>query len=240
MNSLPSNIGRHTLFRDNENSHTFVFQDSYPLPDASLIKMQVRYNGRILPDIDPEIVVDGQRVTYTYTPEMLVKVPSIVQHYLVLDGKSFLGGEMGVLVGYGQQDITETHVTVTDGDVTVVEVMGMDLVTAQVTIATEKAEQTAADRIQTGQDAATATTKAGEAAGSATAAEEARDTAIANAVQRIDVATFAAAVPYFSGSQPREIYVAADEAYYEGDASWYKYVPGIGEALLGIDFNYKD
>jgi hypothetical protein len=86
--------------------------------------MQVRYNGRIL-NIDPAISVSGQRVTYTYTPEMLANIPSIVQHYLVLDGRSLLGGELGVLVGYGQQEITETHVTITEGEVTVVTVQGI-------------------------------------------------------------------------------------------------------------------
>ena len=162
--------------------------------------MQVRYNGRVL-DIDPTIAVDGQRVTYTYTPDMLAKVPSIVQQYLVLDGKSFIGGELGVLVGYGEQDISETQVTVVDGEVTVVEVMGLSLVTEQVGVATEKAAeastsaaesaewaQAAGDFASTaGNAATTATNQAGASANSAMAAVNAETGAI-NAQQGSEAA----------------------------------------------------
>lgn len=231
MNSLPSNMKRHTLFRDNSNSHTFVFQDSFPLPTPDKIKMQVRYNRRIL-EVEPEIAVDGQRVTYTYTPEMLALIPGVADHYLVLDGKSFLGGQLGVLIGYGEQEISETQVTVTDGEVTVVQVMGLSLVEAQVAIATEKAAQTAADalqtaadRVQTGQDAATATTKAGEAAGSATAAvsaqaasEAARDQVIGPLATKMDLYkadTFADMQQFIVDEQPEAcmFLVLADETY---------------------------
>ncbi len=244
---------RHTVFRDNPYTHTVVFPDSYPLPATDKIKMQVRRDRSIIVGIDPEISVTGKRVTYTYSPALLAKLPQIVDQYLVLDGDTILGGQLGVLIGYGEQEESETHVTIADGEVTVVEVMGLELVEAQVDIATQKAAQTAedavqtagdraataADRIQTGQDANTATEKAGEAANSASIAVDAMNVAIENSPERIDVATYAAAVPYFSGSRAREIYVAADEAYYEGEDSWYRYVPGKGEALLGMDFNYK-
>lgn len=240
---------RHTVFRDNEYTHTVVFPDSYQLPATNRINMQVRYNGRILADITPDISVTGKRVTYTYTPEMLAKVPSIVQQYLVLDGKSFIGGELGVLVGYGEQDISETHVTIVDGEVTVVEVMGLALVEAQVSIATEKAAQTtedalqtAADRIQTSQDAATTTTKAAEAAGSATAsnnakvaAEAARDQVIGPLATKMDLyktATYASMQAFIASEEPGEcaFRVRADETN-GGSRALYFYDPAEEEPL---------
>lgn len=59
-------------------------------------------------------------------------------------------------------------------------------------------------------------------------------------VRRIYVSTYAEADPLLTGSVPLEVFVAADETYYEGEASWYKYDPQLGAALFGIDFNYKD
>jgi len=56
----------------------------------------------------------------------------------------------------------------------------------------------------------------------------------------IEVASYAAAVPFFSGIVKRRIYVTSDEAYYDGEESFYDYVPGRGAALMGIDFNYTD
>lgn len=184
MNNLPSDMRRHTVFRDNDYSHTIVFEDGYPLPTPDKIKMQVRYNGRVL-EIDPEVSVSGQRVTYTYTPEMLAKVPSIVQQYLVLDGKSFIGGELGVLVGYGEQDISETQVTVVEGEVTVVEVMGLSLVTEQVGIATEKAAEastSAAESSEWAQAAGDFATTAGNAATTATSQASAAENSATAAV----------------------------------------------------------
>jgi hypothetical protein len=61
---------------------------------------------------------------------------------------------------------------------------------------------------------------------------------VGQVVEKITVATYADAVPLFVGTVPREIFVTADEAYGEGGKTWYKYVPGFGVALSGIDFNY--
>jgi len=231
MNSLPSNMKRHTLFRDNSNSHTFVFQDSFPLPTPDKIKMQVRYHGKIL-EIDPEIAVDRQRVTYTYTPEMLADIPEISDHYLVLDGKSFLGGQLVVLIGYGEQEISETQVMVTDGEATVIEIPSLDVVSGQVAIATEKAEQATlgATTATTQAGIATAganvaTTKAGEAAENATIALDAkeetlqaRDQVIGPLATKMDLYkadTFSAMQQFIVDEQPEAcmFLVLADETY---------------------------
>lgn len=185
-----ANMGRRKVSPLNNYSHTFVFRDDYPLPDVNLIKMQVRYSGVILAGITPAISVDGARVTVTYTTEMLGKMPLLVQHYLLLNGAYFIEGEIELDVNRAHQETSETHVTVTDGDVTVVEVMGMNLVTAQVAIATEKAAEAtqgaATATTQAGiatSGANTATTKAGEAAGSAAAAGISAASAEADRIQ---------------------------------------------------------
>lgn len=214
MNNLPSNMRRHTVFRDNPYSHTVVFPNDYPLPAANLIKMQVRQDRRILTGIEAEISVTDKRVTFTYSPATLSKLPEITQQYMVLDGVSVLGGELGAKIGYGDQDISETHVTVTDGEVTVVQVMGLELVTEQVSIATDAAAEatqgatTATEQASIATSGAgTATTKAGEAEVSAgvadgaktdaeaakmaaesaqSAAEDARDEAIQVVARKVD------------------------------------------------------
>lgn len=260
MNNLPSNLTRHTVFRDNDYSHTLVFPDEYVLPAASEMQMQVRKDGKIVSGISADIVKDGQRVTFTYSKETLQLIPGFSKQYFLIDGVSILGGELNVIIGVGEQDITESVISIVDEQITVVVVQGLALVTAQVAIATAAAVNAgnsataAAGSATSASNSATtatnqagiATTKAGEAANSATAANNAKiaaeaagDVAIANTVERIYVDTYAEAEPYFTGPMPREIYVAADEAYYEGYPSWYKYDPQLGTALLGIDFNYK-
>lgn len=200
MNSLPSNMKRHTLFRDNSNSHTFVFQDSFALPAPDKIKMQVRYHGKIL-EIEPEIAVDGQRVTYTYTPEMLADIPEISDHYLVLDGKSFLGGQLGVLIGYGEQDISETQVMVADGEVTTVEVYGMALIDAQVAAVAEQVNIATLAAEQAGGYVAEAFGFASDANNAKVAAQTARNQAVAaqvasEAASAIAVSTVAERLPF--------------------------------------------
>lgn len=61
-----------------------------------------------------------------------------------------------------------------------------------------------------------------------------------NNLEEVYVQTYEDAVPYFSGSRPRIVFVAADHAYNDGDKSHYTYFQGAGEAFLGVDFNYKD
>lgn len=216
---------RHTVFRDNPYSHTVVFPDDYPLPDAADIQMQVRKDGRILPGITPSIAVDGKRVTFTYDVEDLQKLPTISQQYMVLDGVSLIGGELGVLIGVGEQDISETTVNIVDGQVTAVEVQGLALVDAQVTIATQKAAEategatTATAKAQeavTG--ATTATTKASEAViarDAAVAAKEEAEQILAQKMDLYKVASKAALDAFIqTPSLPAcGILVLADETY---------------------------
>ena len=245
MNNLPSNMKRHTVFRDNPYSHTVVFPDDYPLPDESDIKMQVRQNGRILAGITPTISVDGQRVTYTYTPEMLAKLPEITNQYLVLDGVSLIGGELGARIGYGEQEISETVVSVVDGEVTVVQVMGLDLVAAQVGIATEKAEEATQGAATATDQAGIATTKATEAEASAVAAALALDAAEGELAKKLDayyVDTYSDLVTFVTSPSlgPCGVLVLSDESYEAGKPRWYVYSGAGGVSGLVKFITYTE
>jgi hypothetical protein len=130
MNNLPANMGRHTAFRDNEYKHTFIFPETYALPTVDQIKMQIRANQVVLP-IEGTVSVLAERIVVTYPPSVLQLVPAGASHYLVLSGRSVLGGPLYVLVGYGAQDITETQVAINENDeFTTVEISGMTLISA--------------------------------------------------------------------------------------------------------------
>lgn len=167
MNNLPSNLTRHTVFRDNDYSHTLVFPDEYPLPAASEMQMQVRRNGFVVAGVSANIVKNGQRVTFTYTKETLQLIPGFSKQYFVSEGESLLGGELNVIIDVGEQDITESVITVVDEQLTVVVVQGLELVTAQVDLATAAA--TAAGN--------SATAAAGSATAASTSATNAADSA---------------------------------------------------------------
>lgn len=143
MNNLPSNLTRHTVFRDNDYSHTLVFPDTYVLPAVEDMAMQVRRNAVIVDDVDAVITKDGQRVTFTYAKEDLALIPGYNFQYFLIDGKSILGGELMVVIGVGEQDVTETQVIIEDGNVTTVVVQGLDLVAELTEIAVEAAAKVA-------------------------------------------------------------------------------------------------
>jgi hypothetical protein len=205
MNNLPSNLTRHTVFRDNDYSHTLVFPDEYVLPAVSEMQMQVRKNGVIVPDVEAEITKNGQRVTFAYTAETLQLIPGFHKQYFVMSGKSLLGGELEVIIGVGEQDITESVITVVDEQITVVVVQGLALVAEQVALAEEQvalamqqvvlAEQYTSVAVDAANNsnssAGTATTQAGIATLAATAAGNsatAAQTAETNAEAARDIA----------------------------------------------------
>lgn len=194
------------------------------------------------------------RITADFTAEQIKEMPLIAdvrvrfgadKYPLRVKIKPSSEGSSDGVVGY--------TIGLSGDSYTVIEILGLSLVEEQVGIATEKANQTAADalqtaadRVQTGQDAATATTKATEAAGSATAAvnaqtaaEAARDEAIQVLAQKMDsyrVNTFADLQTFISNPDVGvcDILVLFDETYgglprkhtYTGD------VPVLGPKLI--------
>ncbi|MBO9640194.1 MAG: hypothetical protein J7576_18640 [Siphonobacter aquaeclarae] len=56
----------------------------------------------------------------------------------------------------------------------------------------------------------------------------------------VTVPTYAAAEAQFSGPRPLKVNVIADEAYNNGETSFYTYTPGLGVAQWGLDYTYKN
>jgi hypothetical protein len=260
MNNLPSNLTRHTVFRDNDYSHTLVFPNDYVLPAAEDMAMQVRKNGVIVADVSATIVKDGQRVTFTYTKETLALVPGYHFQYFLINGTSILGGELMVIIGVGEQDITESVIEVTEEGVTVVIVQGLALVQEQVALATQaaadalvsanEASSSATDAEVSANNAATAAGQAAtSASGAATsasaaataetnaeaaqvAAEEASELAIA--ARRTRINTFALMLAACEPNEPRDFTVINDE--FQDDEN----VPYIWDGVFLFEYNGFD
>lgn len=222
---------------------------------------EVYYNRVKQYDLTPSYNPSNRQLTATFTAEQVKAFPLIADVRIRFDGsypfrlqiKPTTEGTDNGVVGYTIQQAGDSY--------TVIEIYAKDEIDAQVVVAIDQAQiattkaSEAAGSASTAATAATnatnqattATTKASEATTARnqavtaqTAAEAARDIAIENSMEVISVASYAAAVPYFTGSRPRKVFVANDEAYYDNAASHYDYFPGKGEALLGVDYNYKD
>lgn len=281
------------------------------------------YHNRVKQyEITPTYDPSTRTLIGTLTAEQIDALPLIAELRVRFDDKYPFKAQLKPTTEGSDDGVVGYNVTLSGDSYTVVEIMGMDLVTEQVAIATDKAAEAVQGAEAATISAATAEEKANEATQNATAALQAAETAelwgkqaingyydygpynaqtntptltadaddlkqgallarltvtvggVLNfaganftpgtAVQNYDelrgneagqwylvpgpfkpsdditVQNYADAVPYFSGDVKRRIWVLTDNAYYEGGLSFYDYTPGIGEALLGWIFNYKD
>jgi hypothetical protein len=145
MNNLPSDWGRHTVFRDNSYSHTIVFPETYVLPDPSLILVKIRRGNLEVLGLNITVQVVDNRVIYTCTKEVLRLIPGMHEQYLVISGKELMGGELLVKIGVGEPSLIESEVTIVEGAITVVQVPinyqpDIDSLQAQITALEDRLE----------------------------------------------------------------------------------------------------
>lgn len=219
-------------FKNSDLTIKLNYPEGYTMPAEIEMELWV---GSIKAQIESPVIAEitGESAEISVDRSVVKTLPSQADAYFLHDGNFLFGAKFFVQSGLAENtDPIEMNVSFNGDQVIVVEVLGLDLISQQVTIATEKAEQTAADalntaadRVQTGQDAATTTQKAQEAAGSATIALDAkeetlqaRDQVIGPLATKMDLYkadTFAAMQQFIVDEQPEAcmFLVLADETY---------------------------
>jgi len=144
-NNLPSNLKRHTMFRDKPYSHKVNFPEGYTMP--TLITAEVRKNNRVIIGITPTITKEGQSFTFTYSPETLSKIMGLYDQYYLFDGIQVLGGEINTVIQIGDPDGGETNVTIAGESVTTIQIPGSQLAFETLEQVTTLAEQVDTDTI---------------------------------------------------------------------------------------------
>lgn len=219
--NLPSNLHKHTAFRDKPYTHTINFPDGYPMP--AQVTGELRRNGKIVPGISPAITVSGQSFTFTYPVEQLERISGLSDQYFLFDGIQMLGGQLNVMVGYGDPAVGSTEVQIVDGAITTVQMDGVEVVAGLVTQVEQAAsevennkEQVAADTQVAVSSAQTAINEAGVAQDAADGAIAAKNEAVAardEVVNRspLRVATYAEMTSILELNKPRDYTVLNDE-----------------------------
>lgn len=118
--NLPSNIGRHTAFKDKPYTHLFSFPDDYNMPSS--IIGQVRRNGRVIESLSPEIAIEGKTFSFTYSVEKLQKMQGLSLQFFLFDGIHVLGGYINVLIDTGEHVSGSSNIIIAGGDTSVVEI----------------------------------------------------------------------------------------------------------------------
>ena len=203
------------------------------MPDISEVSATIRKNGKAIAGKTPTFTIEGQKIFFTYTPTILQGLTGLYEHYFKFGSLYLFAGELNVIIGYGEANPVEYQVSIQGYVAFVVEISGG-----------QASNQLFAEMVAVKGEAVAASESA--IAAQEDVAEkypeiiEARDQVVAINNANVTVATYAAAVPYFTGDLARRIYVLADEAYNDGVKSFYDYKPGFGIAFMGIDFNYTD
>lgn len=124
-------MDRHTVFRGQDYSHTFVFPTGYILPPVNEIRMEIREGSILKTTSLGSIQLSGLRVTFTYTSEELLTTPELCDQYLVLGERYVLGGQLYNTFDYGDPSGGESQIVIVEGSETVVEIPGSEVFEAQ-------------------------------------------------------------------------------------------------------------
>lgn len=199
-NNLPSNLKRHTMFRDKPYSHKVNFPDGFPMP--SLITAEVRKGSKVIPGITPEISITGQSFTFTYQPSTLAKIRGLYDQYYLFDGQQYLGGEINTVVQIGDPDGGETNVVIAGDTVTTIQIPGLDVTEGKL----QEVLTVAAGVVTAGSEIET---KRQEVAGNTQVVLEAAQEF--DETKRVKLASFAAVLPLCIANKPRLFSVNVDE-----------------------------
>lgn len=192
-NNLPANIRKHTLFQENEYSHTIVFPEGFTMPDS--VTAEVRRDGVVQQGISPTVTVDNLRVTFTYTTEMLVKMYSRYEQYFIFGGDYLLGGYVLISNEFGDPDNGETNVIIAGDQVTTIEIPGLAIAEGKLQEVLAAAEQVSQDKQSVSSDKSDVM--------------EAKDEVLES--KRVKVLTFALVLPLCLADAPKLFDVAVDE-----------------------------
>jgi len=206
-NNLPSNLKRHTMFRDKPYSHKVNFPEGYIMP--ALITAEVRKSNRVIIGITPDVTKEGQSFTFTYSKETLSKIMGLYDQYFLFDGIQILGGEINTVIQIGDPTGGETNVTIAGDTVTVIEIPGSELAQQTLEQVTEKAAEVETARLQTVQKASEAAADRVQTGLDRTAVTSAKDIVVN--MQPVRVATFTAMTTLLRLNKPRNFTVIADE-----------------------------
>jgi len=240
MDNRPARITKNIIaFRGSSRSIKINFPTGYDLADLSVsFKVdRLPYDLQIIPTTSN--ITGFTQVEILLSAEQVRLLPNFIDFYLFRGEEAILQGAITPRMG-GEDNVPDDgevyEVILSEGDITVVEIMGLDLVTAQVTIATQKANEASVSAAQSSEwaqvsqdfsasaqsSATTATNAKNQAQAAQTAsaqaksdAEAARDIAIQSRPSRIS--TFATMLALCVANQPRLFTVASDEL--QGDTN---------------------
>ncbi len=144
-----------------------VTVDFAPELDITGGTVEIFQRSKQIPGVTPTVNITGQQMVVTYTSAQLKKLPSITQHYVRLTAGTFFGWTLTASTSFATGMLEEAVITVNigeDGQIVVTNILGADIVAglteeAQTARdeAREYAEDTADDRVATGEDRAAVT-----------------------------------------------------------------------------------
>lgn len=221
MNYLPSNIDSDSIFRENPWTKLFRFDESFL--SGKEIRVEI-WGGNTIISVIPETNINGPDFNFYLNIGQVRSLPSSFVYYIIFNDVYLLGGKVYILTGTGSQSTGVTSVVIQEGDVTTVQIDGVEAVSELVA------------KVQ--QDAASVASDKQDVAADRVAVEGIRDEVVGG--YDITVNTYEEAVTYFTGNVKRTIFISQASQYNEL-GEFFTWFPEVQKAAyLGIDLNYTD
>ncbi|MCF0059966.1 hypothetical protein MUK70_12005 [Dyadobacter chenwenxiniae] len=135
MDYLPYELGRSEVFRESAWEDTIRFPDGFAFPALEDLRAEIRY-GRVVKG-SPTIEITGRDLKVKFTKEQILNIPVSAEYYVYFETAPNYVFHGSIFPKYGSGSPTGGYneVVIQEGEVKVVEVMGLDLVKTQVDLA---------------------------------------------------------------------------------------------------------
>lgn len=126
MNNLPSNIEPITMFK--ESDYPFKL-DMYPEYTADPeVTFEIWYGSKKVDTFSGAYDTGTKRITGTFDSDKIKVMPPVTDYYILLDGEYKFGGKIKPQLGSGEPNEDALQVQLSEGNLVVVEVMGLDVI----------------------------------------------------------------------------------------------------------------